>query len=185
MVAFFNGKKEIKNMSLFDNLDDREKAAYLDSIRANLSTAATYINAAGDTMTGLLNLVTLTSTSTASLASANIPTFTGATIALTSLASLSSADIPTLTSASAGSPAVTVRKTVAGNLSIGTLRISGISLASGAVLEFYEKGFASITSVVLTTVANTDYAVRVQVGSETRWIPLFKDAAMIGMATFS
>ena len=81
--------------------------------------------------------------------------------------------------------ALSVRKTIPGNMSVGTLRISGNSLASGAVLEFYEKGFVSITSVVLTTVANTDYAIRVQVGLETRWIPLFKDAALFGTATFA
>ena len=69
-------------------------------------------------------------------------------------------------------------------MSIGVLQIVGNSVASGAVLELRNKGFASITSVVLTTVANTDYAIRVQVGTETRWIPLFKDAAIIGAAAF-
>src|SRR3990167_7820211 len=80
-------------------------------------------------------------------------------------------------------PAASVRQVV-GNISIGVLRIHGNSVASGAVLEFATKGFASITSVVLTTVANTDYAIRVQVGNETRWIPCFKDAAIIGAAAF-
>ena len=103
----------------------------------------------------------------------------------TSTASIDKLYVPTIESASTTAAALTVRKTVPGNMSIGTLRISGNSLASGAVLEFYEKGFASITSVVLTTVANTDYAIRVQVGTETRWIPLFKDAAIIGAATFA
>ena len=73
---------------------------------------------------------------------------------------------------------------VVGNVSIGILRIVGNSVASGAALEFSNKAFISITSTVLTTVANTDYAIRVQVGLETRWIPLFKDAAMIGSAAF-
>ena len=103
----------------------------------------------------------------------------------TSTASIDKLYVPTIESASTTAAALTVRKTVPGNMSIGTLRISGNSLASGAVLEFYEKGFASITSVVLTTVANTDYAIRIQVGTETRWIPLFKDAAIIGAATFA
>lgn len=82
-------------------------------------------------------------------------------------------------------PALTIRRTLPGNISIGTLRISGNSTASGAVLDFVEKGFVSITSVVLTTVSNTDYAIRVQVGTETRWIPCFKDAAIIGAASFA
>lgn len=80
---------------------------------------------------------------------------------------------------------VLVRQPAVGNMSIGVLRVQGNSVASGAVLEFTNKGFASITSVVLTTVANTDYAIRVQVGTETRWIPLFKDAAIIGAAAFT
>ena len=80
---------------------------------------------------------------------------------------------------------VLVRQPVVGNMSIGVLRIQGNSVASGAVLEFTTKAFASITSVALTTVANTDYAIRVQVGLETRWIPLFKDAAIIGAAAFT
>lgn len=72
-----------------------------------------------------------------------------------------------------------------GNLSIATMRIvssgasqPGISVESGA--------FASVTSIVLTTVANTDFAIRVKVGDGTddqfRWIPLFKDAALVGTA---
>ena len=103
----------------------------------------------------------------------------------TSTASIDLLYVPTVESANASLSAVTVRKTIPGNMSIGTLRISGNSLASGAVLEFYEKGFVSITSTVLTSVANTDYAIRIQVGLETRWIPLFKDAAIIGAATFA
>lgn len=82
-----------------------------------------------------------------------------------------------------GTTGVTIRRAVVGNISIGVLRVQGNSLASGAMLEFTgNRAFASITSVVLTTVANTDYAIRVQVGLETRWIPLFKDAAIIGAA---
>ena len=103
----------------------------------------------------------------------------------TSTASIDLLYVPTIQSGNASLSALAVRKTIPGNMSVGTLRISGNSLASGAVLEFYEKGFVSITSTVLTTVANTDYAIRVQVGLETRWIPLFKDAALFGTATFA
>lgn len=75
-----------------------------------------------------------------------------------------------------------VTRTVVGNLSIGVLRVQGNSVASGAMIEFSNKGFISITSTVLTTVANTDYAIPVQVGLETRYLPLFKAAAIIGAA---
>ena len=102
----------------------------------------------------------------------------------TSTASIDIVDVPILQRSNA-TGGVLVRNLAVGNLSIGVLRIQGNSVASGAVLEFTTKGFASITSTVLTTVANTDYAIRVQVGTETRWIPLFKDAAIIGAAAFT
>ena len=73
-----------------------------------------------------------------------------------------------------------------GNQTVAPLRIMGNSMASGVAIEFQGKGsFISITSVVLTTVANTDYAIPVQVGLETRYIPTFKAAALIGGAAFS
>jgi len=72
-----------------------------------------------------------------------------------------------------------------GNLSIAPARIIGGG-ASFPALSVETFGFASITSTVLTTVANTDFALRVKVGTGTddqfRWIPVFKDAAMIGTA---
>lgn len=77
-----------------------------------------------------------------------------------------------------------VRRSDVGSQSIGVLRIQGNSLASGAAIEFTNKSFISITSTVLTTVANTDYAIPVQVGLETRYIPVFKAAALIGGAAF-
>ena len=106
-------------------------------------------------------------------------------LVVASTASVDVLDVPILTRGAANS-GVLVRNTILGSASVGILRIQGTSMASGAVLEFTGKGaFASITSVVLTTVANTDYAIRVQVGLETRWIPLFKDAAIIGTAAFT
>ena len=99
--------------------------------------------------------------------------------------STASVDILHAASQSATSPCGVFIQAVVVNMSIGVLRIVGNSVASGAVLEFSQKGFASITSVILTTVANTDYAIRVQVGLETRWIPLFKDAALFGTAAFT
>lgn len=77
-----------------------------------------------------------------------------------------------------------VRRADVGGQSVGVLRIQGNSLASGAAIEFTNKAFISITSTVLTTVANTDYAIPVQIGLETRYIPAFKAAAIIGGAAF-
>lgn len=100
-----------------------------------------------------------------------------------STASVDVLDIPILTRSNATS-GVLVRNTAVGNQSIGILKLQGNSVASGAVFEFANKAFLSITSTVLTTVANTDYAIAVQVGLETRYIPLFKAAAIIGAAAF-
>src|SRR3990167_11536558 len=104
-------------------------------------------------------------------------------VVTTSTASIDKANVPQIDTSSA-TGGLLVTRTVVGNMSIGVLRLQGNSVASGAMLEFSNKGFISITSVVLTTVANTDYAIPVQVGLETRYLPLFKAAALIGGAAF-
>lgn len=80
-------------------------------------------------------------------------------------------------------PAVSFGRTVNGSSTIGYVQFLGTSVASGAIMNF-AGGFISLTSVVLTTVANTDYAIPVQVGLEVRYIPVFKAAALIGGAAF-
>lgn len=77
-----------------------------------------------------------------------------------------------------------IRRADVQSQTVGVLRIQGASRASGAAIEFTQKAFISITSTVLTSVANTDYAIPVQVGLETRYIPVFKAAALIGGAAF-
>lgn len=89
----------------------------------------------------------------------------------------------TLKSGATTAPALAVGRTVIGTQTVAPLQIEGSSLASGALIKF-NGGFISVTSVVLTTVANTDYAIPVQVGLETRYIPTFKAAALIGGAAF-
>ena len=72
-----------------------------------------------------------------------------------------------------------------GNLSIATMRIVS-SGASQPGISIETGGFASITSTILTTVANTDFAIRVKLGTgiddQYRWIPVFKDAGITGVA---
>lgn len=80
-------------------------------------------------------------------------------------------------------PAVLIDHTVNSVQTIAPLRFAGTSVASGALVEF-QGGFISCTSVILTSVANTDYCIPVQVGLETRYIPTFKAAAIIGGAAF-
>ena len=68
-----------------------------------------------------------------------------------------------------------------GNVSLAPLTVTPSATASVPFLVVQTGGFASITSTVLTSVANTDYAIRVRVGADAyRWIPLFKDAALVG-----
>lgn len=76
-------------------------------------------------------------------------------------------------------PALSVA--AAGNATEAAFQIAGVSAASGAVMGF-GGGFISLTSVVLTTVANTDYALPVEVNGVPRYIPLFKAAALVGAA---
>lgn len=68
------------------------------------------------------------------------------------------------------------------NATIAPLQLAPTGTASVPALDITTGGYASITSVVLTTVANTDYAIRVWVAGQPRWIPCFKDAAVIGAA---
>ncbi len=77
-----------------------------------------------------------------------------------------------------------VSKRAGGNTSIAPIELVPSGNASAPVLEIERAGFASITSVVLTTVANTDYAIRVNING-ARWIPAFKDAGIIGAAAFT
>jgi hypothetical protein len=83
----------------------------------------------------------------------------------------------------AAKPAVHASRSAVGSQTIGILALGGSSMASGAIVEF-KGGFISCTSVVLTSVANSDYVIPVQVGLETRYIPVFKAAAIVGGATF-
>ena len=80
-------------------------------------------------------------------------------------------------------PALVVGKTAVGVQTVAALKLNHSSIASGAMIQF-GGGFISLTSVILTTVAHTDYAIPVQVGLETRYIPVFKAAALIGGAAF-
>jgi hypothetical protein len=86
-------------------------------------------------------------------------------------------------SAAANIPALTVGKTVAGSQTIAMLKILGSSLASGALINF-AGGFISLTSILTTSAAHFDYAIPVQVGLETRYIPVMKASGIFGGATF-
>ena len=96
-----------------------------------------------------------------------------------------SAGVVQFKSASASIPALSVGRTVAGSQTIAILRIEGSSLASGALIGF-RGGFISCTSITLAASAGTvvDYAIPVQVGLETRYIPLVQSGAIKGAATF-
>ena len=81
------------------------------------------------------------------------------------------------------SPAVTFGRTVNGGATIGVVQFAGTSVASGAIMGF-KGGFVSCTSIVLTSVANFDYVLPVEVNGVVRYIPLVGAAGVIGGATF-
>ena len=80
-------------------------------------------------------------------------------------------------------PAVSFGRSVNGTASIAPVRFLGASAASGAILGF-QSGCISCTSIVLTSVANTDYVIPIEINGEARYIPVFKAAAVIGGAAF-
>ncbi len=88
-----------------------------------------------------------------------------------------------VTTASTTIPALNLRRTAAGSPTIAPLRIDGTSAASAALLGF-GGGFISLTSIVLTTVANFDYALPVELNGVKRYIPLVAAAGLIGGAAF-
>lgn len=79
-------------------------------------------------------------------------------------------------------PAFTVGRTVAGNASQGAFKFLSVSNASGAVMSFAPGSFVSVTSVILTTVANIDYVIPVEMNGEARYIPVIKAAGINGVA---
>lgn len=79
--------------------------------------------------------------------------------------------------------AVIIGKTVNSSITVASLKFLGTSVASAAIMQF-AGGFISCTSIILTSVAHTDYALPVVVGGEVRYIPLVKGAALIGGAAF-
>lgn len=72
---------------------------------------------------------------------------------------------------------------ITGNASIAPLRIAGQSAASAAALGF--RSAISLTSIVLTTVANFDYAIPIEINGEARYIPVLKAAGLVGAAAHS
>lgn len=80
-------------------------------------------------------------------------------------------------------PAVLIDHSVNSVQTIAPLRFAGSSVASGAIMEF-QGGFVSLTSILLTSAAHFDYAIPVQVGLETRYIPVVKGSGIVGGAAF-
>lgn len=84
-------------------------------------------------------------------------------------------------SGAAAQPAILAAHNVVGSMTVAPLQLSVPSRASGAVLQV-TTGFVSITSILVASAAHTDYAIPVQVGLETRYIPVWKAAGIIGAA---
>lgn len=102
-------------------------------------------------------------------------------MAITNLLDIDNETQPVLTNTGDGYSLQLVRSGT-GNATIAPLHLTPAANASAAAVHLSVGGYASITSTVLTTVANTDYAIRVSIGGVFRWIPCFKDAGIIGAA---
>lgn len=76
--------------------------------------------------------------------------------------------------------AVIINRTVLGTASVAPILFAHPSTASGAVLGF--GGCISVTSIVLTTVANFDYVIPIEINGEARYIPVVKAAGVVGAA---
>lgn len=83
----------------------------------------------------------------------------------------------------AGLPALSISRSVAGSQTVAALQIEGSSLASGTLINF-KGGFVSVTSILLSSAAHVDYVIPVQVGLETRYIPVWKGTGLVGGAAF-
>lgn len=105
-----------------------------------------------------------------------------------STASIDVANLPKITGAAAGSPVLELEKTVAGNYSTSTLKLTGSSVASGCVIELTGTAFTSVMSI--DWAAGDDWAtagaIRVKStdGDTMYWIPLLPDSALEAVAPF-
>ena len=79
-------------------------------------------------------------------------------------------------------PALAIGRGIVGNACQAAMKFLSPSVASGAVMGFAAGAFVSCTSVVLTSVANVDYVIPVEMNGEARYIPVLKAAAIIGGA---
>jgi len=81
--------------------------------------------------------------------------------------------------------ALEIGRTVAGSPTVALMRFGTLSAASAPYFEFSPGGgYVSVTSIVLTTVANFIGAVRVKVGSSYGWLPVIADAGLVGAGAF-
>ena len=77
-----------------------------------------------------------------------------------------------------------ITRDVVSSPTIALIKFGPVSAASAPAMEFTTGSFVSVTSVVLTTVANIKGAVRVKVGNVNYWIPLVLDAGLVGAGAF-
>lgn len=88
-----------------------------------------------------------------------------------------------VTSASASIPAMSVGRTIAGTATEAAFQLLGSSIASGAAMGI-GGGFVSCTSVILTSAAQIDYVIPVELNGVPRYIPVLKAAGVVGGAAF-
>lgn len=88
-------------------------------------------------------------------------------------------------SAASTGNALSVGRTVASGPTAASILFAHVSAASAPVMEFIPGGgFVSVTSVILTTVANIKGVIRVKAGDVMYNIPCILDAGLVGTGVF-
>jgi len=87
---------------------------------------------------------------------------------------------PTLNNTSAGYALRLIQG--GGNATVAPLLLTASATASAPAIHVETGGFASITSILVASAAHFDYAIRVKVGGQPRWIPCIADGGLVGTA---
>ena len=162
----------------WNNMDDREKQALVNSLKRQDQDTSTFVDVSGDTMTGTLEVPGFVATSTASISDARSATLINSGNA-TITGNLDVVSKSTLIGNASGTNPVTIQfaNTIIGGPTIAPLVVIA-SAASQAFLDF--RGAVISTASLSLIGANVVGLVRVwyqgNAGNAAGWLPIFKDA---------
>ncbi len=169
----------------WNNMDDREKQGLVNSLKRQDQDTSTFVDVAGDVMTGTLEVPGFTATGTASLTGPIKVTnlIDGSTLSLSGNATITGnlnvLTKTTIIANASGTNPLTVQhvSTVIGGPTIAPIVVIA-SAASQAFLDF--RGAVISTASLALTGANIAGLVRVwfqgSAGNAAGWLPIFSDA---------